>query len=231
MEEDYHRTIAADRPSQPGAAASAAGPDNDNDDSDVDDKDTLPHGEGYAAMDSDSGNSGDEEDVPGVGLDEEDFGPMQAAVAPLEAESAPQAIGGGISAAGGSAASRCKIPSEPRCSGGYVSSGAAAAVAAAGPPVLDSGNTTHSWGVPMHILDPSAKAAAGLETFADFGSSNPALPAALPGVSHLQATMLTDDEIKIIKDAMREVCLSPPPWAQKLSDQDLQRMVKDMLKS
>eukprot|EP00933_Yihiella_yeosuensis_P007254 TRINITY_DN112204_c0_g1_i1.p1 TRINITY_DN112204_c0_g1~~TRINITY_DN112204_c0_g1_i1.p1 ORF type:complete len:237 (+),score=74.52 TRINITY_DN112204_c0_g1_i1:57-767(+) len=66
--------------------------------------------------------------------------------------------------------------------------------------------------------------------FADFSSANPLLPKAPEGVPQLQATTFTDHEVKLIKDTMSQVCPEPPLWAKRLSDRDLQRMVKDLLK-
>eukprot|EP00931_Biecheleriopsis_adriatica_P077951 TRINITY_DN51421_c0_g1_i1.p1 TRINITY_DN51421_c0_g1~~TRINITY_DN51421_c0_g1_i1.p1 ORF type:complete len:252 (+),score=69.16 TRINITY_DN51421_c0_g1_i1:39-758(+) len=69
------------------------------------------------------------------------------------------------------------------------------------------------------------------EDFADFGPSNPALPAAPPELPVLQVKPLSADEVKLIKNTMREVRPNPPAWAQRLSDADLSRMVKELLRS
>lgn len=75
------------------------------------------------------------------------------------------------------------------------------------------------------------QAAPQLEAFADFGMSNPVLPEPPHGVPHLQATLLTEDEVNLIKETMKQVSLTPPPWAQNLLDKDFNRMVKDLVRS
>lgn len=75
------------------------------------------------------------------------------------------------------------------------------------------------------------QAAASLENFADFGASNPALPPPPPGVNQLQATLLTDEEVRSIKDTMKQISVTPPAWACNLPDQQLERMVRDLLRS
>ena len=69
-----------------------------------------------------------------------------------------------------------------------------------------------------------------LESFADFGAANPALPSP-PEMSLLQAKMLSRDEIRLIKETMQQIQLPTPPWAQRLSDRDFQRMVQDSLRT
>mmetsp|Transcript_32811 Transcript_32811/g.67235 ORF Transcript_32811/g.67235 Transcript_32811/m.67235 type:complete len:175 (-) Transcript_32811:83-607(-) len=69
-----------------------------------------------------------------------------------------------------------------------------------------------------------------LESFADFGATNPALPAP-PEISLLQAKLLSRDEIRLIKETMQQIQLPTPSWAQRLSDRDFQRMVQDSLRS
>lgn len=70
-----------------------------------------------------------------------------------------------------------------------------------------------------------------LERFADFGASNPALPAPPPGMSQFEATPLTDDAVNCIKEAMSQMNLTPPPWARDVPDHKLQRMVKSALRA
>mmetsp|Transcript_95618 Transcript_95618/g.252667 ORF Transcript_95618/g.252667 Transcript_95618/m.252667 type:complete len:200 (+) Transcript_95618:767-1366(+) len=69
-----------------------------------------------------------------------------------------------------------------------------------------------------------------LESFADFGSSNPALPSPPPGMSQFEATPLTDDQVQFIKEAMKQVEIIPPLWAQNLDDRELNRKIREALR-
>eukprot|EP00913_Durusdinium_trenchii_P007062 g6644.t1 len=69
-----------------------------------------------------------------------------------------------------------------------------------------------------------------LESFADFGDSNPALPAP-PEMSLLQAKLLSRDEVQLIKETMQQIQLPTPSWAQRLSDRDFQRLVQESIRS
>ncbi|CAJ1367773.1 unnamed protein product [Effrenium voratum] len=77
---------------------------------------------------------------------------------------------------------------------------------------------------------PQTVDAEGLEAFADFGASNPALPAP-PDMRLLEAKLLTDDEVKLIKQTMQQIQLPTPAWAANLSDARFQRIVKDSIRS
>merc|ERR1712194_668770 len=90
---------------------------------------------------------------------------------------------------------------------------------------------TNGWPQPPSDDDDFQDFAAGgvLESFADFGASNPALPAPLPGVSSLQSTLLTDTEVELIKETMRKVELTPPAWAKQLHDSEFQMMMRKAL--
>lgn len=69
-----------------------------------------------------------------------------------------------------------------------------------------------------------------LENFADFGSSNPLLPPPPPGLTLWETTPLTDTEVQLIKDTMKQVEPSfHPSWARNLKDSELQRMVRAAL--
>jgi len=77
---------------------------------------------------------------------------------------------------------------------------------------------------------PESQVEESFENFADFESSSTALPGP-SSMSPLQACPLSDEDIRLIKATMREVRPEPPTWAQSLSDRDLQRMVKDLLRA
>ncbi|CAE7557532.1 unnamed protein product [Symbiodinium sp. KB8] len=68
-----------------------------------------------------------------------------------------------------------------------------------------------------------------LESFANFGSSNPALPLPPAELRPIQANFLTEEEVKLIKETMQQICPPAPPWASKLSDEAFQRMIKESL--
>lgn len=68
-----------------------------------------------------------------------------------------------------------------------------------------------------------------MENFADFGKSNTLLPPPPSGLSQLEVTPFTDQEIRLIKDTMKQVQITPPPWAQNLRNTDFRRMVKEAL--
>lgn len=68
-----------------------------------------------------------------------------------------------------------------------------------------------------------------LENFADFGSANPLLPPPPVGMSQWEATPLTDSEVNLIKETMKQVAPTPPAWALNLGDRELQRMMRAAL--
>eukprot|EP00439_Symbiodinium_sp_Y106_P041569 s5930_g5.t1 len=68
-----------------------------------------------------------------------------------------------------------------------------------------------------------------LASFANFGSSNPALPLPPAELRPTQANFLTEEEVKLIKETMQQICPPAPPWASKLSDEAFQRMIKESL--
>lgn len=84
-----------------------------------------------------------------------------------------------------------------------------------------------SWSSPAGLAEESES----LENFADFGEGNPALPTAPPNIPQLQATPLTDQEVKLIKQTMLQVDLQPPPWASRIPDAELDRMIKELTRS
>jgi len=93
------------------------------------------------------------------------------------------------------------------------------------------GESSSGWPQPPSEDDFQDFAAGGaLENFADFGAANPALPPPLSGVSSLQATMLTDHEVDLIKETMKQVAPTPPAWAQRLHDSEFQMMVRKALR-
>jgi len=65
-----------------------------------------------------------------------------------------------------------------------------------------------------------------LESFANFDESNAAVPCPPP---HLQTLVLTQSEVRTIKETMQQLNITPPNWAKQLSDENLQRMVKGLL--
>merc|ERR1712232_567416 len=67
-----------------------------------------------------------------------------------------------------------------------------------------------------------------LENFADFGEGNPALPAAPPYVPQLQANPLTHQEVRLIQQTMLQVDVQPPPWARRVPDAELDRMIEEL---
>jgi len=70
-----------------------------------------------------------------------------------------------------------------------------------------------------------------LEDFADFSGENPALPPPPADPPQLMATPLTHDDVQLIKMTMQKVCLPPPRWAENLSDDKLESMVRELSKT
>mmetsp|Transcript_2884 Transcript_2884/g.8168 ORF Transcript_2884/g.8168 Transcript_2884/m.8168 type:complete len:227 (+) Transcript_2884:93-773(+) len=68
-----------------------------------------------------------------------------------------------------------------------------------------------------------------LESFANFGAANPALPAPPEGMSQFEATPMSDEDVRFIKEAMQSVSITPPAWARGLEDCALERMVRKAL--
>jgi len=87
------------------------------------------------------------------------------------------------------------------------------------------------WPAPPQVDDADFQDFQGshLESFADFGSSNPLLPPPPHGLPQWAATPLTDVDVQFIKDTMKLVEPTPPPWAQNLRDAELSRMVRAAL--
>eukprot|EP00929_Paragymnodinium_shiwhaense_P009351 TRINITY_DN11348_c0_g1_i1.p2 TRINITY_DN11348_c0_g1~~TRINITY_DN11348_c0_g1_i1.p2 ORF type:complete len:232 (+),score=62.39 TRINITY_DN11348_c0_g1_i1:83-697(+) len=67
-----------------------------------------------------------------------------------------------------------------------------------------------------------------LEHFADF--ANVVVPPPPEQPLQWTAAPMTDGDKKLIQDVMKGIHIEPPPWAQRLSDKDLARKVKKMLK-
>merc|ERR1711971_1197424 len=67
-----------------------------------------------------------------------------------------------------------------------------------------------------------------LETFADFGPTNAAMPE--PPPAPVVVPRLTDDDKRIIRETMQKIDIQPPPWAARLSDKDIHRMIKRISK-
>merc|ERR1712232_1430764 len=65
------------------------------------------------------------------------------------------------------------------------------------------------------------------ESFADFGTANLAVPPPPPGF----AAPLTNEEVEIIKKTMQKLTPTPPPWAQRVPDRELERMFKEAARS
>mmetsp|Transcript_51980 Transcript_51980/g.151017 ORF Transcript_51980/g.151017 Transcript_51980/m.151017 type:complete len:191 (-) Transcript_51980:185-757(-) len=75
------------------------------------------------------------------------------------------------------------------------------------------------------------EAAVALEDFADFSDENPALPMPPAAPPQLLSTPLTPDDVQLIQKTMQKVCPPPPSWAQNLSDDKLERMVRDLART
>mmetsp|Transcript_27949 Transcript_27949/g.83574 ORF Transcript_27949/g.83574 Transcript_27949/m.83574 type:complete len:211 (-) Transcript_27949:120-752(-) len=73
--------------------------------------------------------------------------------------------------------------------------------------------------------------AAVMEDFADFSDRNPALPPPPAPPPQLAATPLTAGDVQLIKQTMLKVSPPPPRWAEDLSDDKLERMVKELTRS
>lgn len=68
-----------------------------------------------------------------------------------------------------------------------------------------------------------------LENFANFDrTANPAIPE-LPPPPRFPS--LSDQDLHMIQETMKQVEITPPPWAKAMSDRELQRRVKELLRS
>mmetsp|Transcript_51165 Transcript_51165/g.158516 ORF Transcript_51165/g.158516 Transcript_51165/m.158516 type:complete len:221 (-) Transcript_51165:25-687(-) len=70
-----------------------------------------------------------------------------------------------------------------------------------------------------------------LEDFADFSERNLSLPPPPAAPPQLAAAPLTSDDVTLIKQTMQKVSLPPPRWAENLSDDKLEDMVRDLVRS
>mmetsp|Transcript_29459 Transcript_29459/g.68303 ORF Transcript_29459/g.68303 Transcript_29459/m.68303 type:complete len:212 (+) Transcript_29459:21-656(+) len=68
-----------------------------------------------------------------------------------------------------------------------------------------------------------------LECFANFAPSNPALPG--PPQPPAEAKLLTEEEVHLIKETMKQIQPTPPAWATRLSDEAFRRMIKESLRA